>query len=106
MHICIIIIYIYIYIYIYCVCIIYVDLPSGLRHFGREQASAEEVVSYLEGVYCGPISVETSQLSTLEEREWMAERFEELRQHTFSPEERRRLATIMLQSQVRPVTQV
>ncbi|XP_030221505.1 2-oxoadipate dehydrogenase complex component E1 [Gadus morhua] len=72
---------------------------SGLRHFGREQASAEEVVSYLEGVYCGPISVETSQLSTLEEREWMAERFEELRQHTFSPEERRRLATIMLQSQ-------
>uniref|UniRef100_A0A8C5BQT4 2-oxoadipate dehydrogenase complex component E1 n=1 Tax=Gadus morhua TaxID=8049 RepID=A0A8C5BQT4_GADMO len=63
------------------------------------QASAEEVVSYLEGVYCGPISVETSQLSTLEEREWMAERFEELRQHTFSPEERRRLATIMLQSQ-------
>ena len=60
--------------------------------------------SYLEGVYCGPISVETSHLSTQEERQWMAGRFEELRRHSFSPEERRRLATLMLQSQVRPVT--
>ena len=75
-----------------------------MRHFGREQASAEEVRSYLEGAYCGHISVETSQLSTLEEREWLADRFEELKKQTFSAEEKRRLATIMLESQVRELT--
>jgi len=73
---------------------------AGLRHFGKEQASVEEVVSYLDGAYCGHISVETGHLSTLHEREWLADRFEELRKQTFSAEEKRRLATIMLESQV------
>ncbi|KAG7281034.1 hypothetical protein CRUP_016666 [Coryphaenoides rupestris] len=72
---------------------------SGLRHFGKDQASVEEVVSYLDGAYCGPISVETGHLSTLQEREWLADRFEELRKQTFSAEEKRRLAAIMLESQ-------
>ncbi|KAJ3596650.1 hypothetical protein NHX12_003054 [Muraenolepis orangiensis] len=72
---------------------------SGLRHFGKDQASVEEVISYLEGAYCGHISVETSQLSTLQEREWFADRFEELKKLTFSTEEKRQLATLMLESQ-------
>lgn len=60
----------------------------------------EEVQAYLEEAYCGHLSVETSQLSTLEEREWFANRFEELKKKSFSPEERKQLAKIMLESQV------
>lgn len=60
----------------------------------------EEVHAYLEETYCGHLSVETSQLSTLEEREWFADRFEELKKKGFSTEERRQLAKVMLESQV------
>lgn len=72
---------------------------SGLRHFGKAQASVEEVQAYLEEAYCGHLSVETSQLSSLEEKEWFADRFEELKKKSFSTEERRQLAKIMLESQ-------
>ncbi|XP_015246514.1 PREDICTED: probable 2-oxoglutarate dehydrogenase E1 component DHKTD1, mitochondrial isoform X1 [Cyprinodon variegatus] len=72
---------------------------SGLRHFGKAQASVEEVQTYLEQVYCGHLSVETSQLSSLEEREWFADRFEELKRESFSPEEKKLLAKLMLESQ-------
>lgn len=60
----------------------------------------EEVQAYLEDTYCGHISVETSQLSSLAEREWLADRFEELKKTSFSTEDRRRLAAVMLESQV------
>uniref|UniRef100_A0A146PEE1 2-oxoadipate dehydrogenase complex component E1 n=1 Tax=Fundulus heteroclitus TaxID=8078 RepID=A0A146PEE1_FUNHE len=72
---------------------------SGLRHFGKSQASVEEVQTYLEQVYCGHLSVETGQLSSLEEREWFADRFEELKRESLSPEEKKRLAKLMLESQ-------
>uniref|UniRef100_A0A3B4VL64 2-oxoadipate dehydrogenase complex component E1 n=1 Tax=Seriola dumerili TaxID=41447 RepID=A0A3B4VL64_SERDU len=72
---------------------------SGLRHFGKAEASVEEVQAYLEEAYCGHLSVETSQLSSLEEREWFADHFEELKRKSFSTEERRQLAKIMLESQ-------
>nr|XP_023664650.1 probable 2-oxoglutarate dehydrogenase E1 component DHKTD1, mitochondrial [Paramormyrops kingsleyae] len=72
---------------------------SGLRHFGKPEASLEDVTAYLHDTYCGRVSVETSQLQTLAEREWVANRFEELKKETFSPEERRQLARLMLQSQ-------
>lgn len=60
----------------------------------------EEVQAYLEGAYCGSLSVETSQLSSLEEREWFSDRFEELKKASFSAEERKQLAKVMLESQV------
>ncbi|XP_022069108.2 2-oxoadipate dehydrogenase complex component E1 [Acanthochromis polyacanthus] len=72
---------------------------SGLRHFGKAQASVEEVQAYLEEAYCGHLSVETSQLVSLEEREWFADRFEELKRQSFSTEERKQLAKLMLESQ-------
>uniref|UniRef100_UPI0037E750CE 2-oxoadipate dehydrogenase complex component E1 n=1 Tax=Semicossyphus pulcher TaxID=241346 RepID=UPI0037E750CE len=72
---------------------------SGLRNFGKAEASVEEVQAYLKEVYCGHLSVETSQLSSLEEKEWLADRFEELKKNSFSIEERRQLAKIMLESQ-------
>ncbi|XP_054631558.1 2-oxoadipate dehydrogenase complex component E1 [Dunckerocampus dactyliophorus] len=72
---------------------------SGLRHFGKAEASVEEVQAYLEEAYCGHLSVETSQLSSQEEKEWLADRFEELKKTTFSTKERRNLAKIMLESQ-------
>lgn len=73
---------------------------AGLRHLGKAEASVEEVQAYLEGAYCGHMSVETSQLSSLEEREWFADRFEELKKASFSAEERKQLAKVMLESQV------
>ncbi|XP_028669633.1 2-oxoadipate dehydrogenase complex component E1 [Erpetoichthys calabaricus] len=72
---------------------------SGLPHFGKNEASLEDVLGYLDHVYCGHISIETSQLQTVEEREWFFQRFEELKKETFSPEERRHLAKLMLESQ-------
>uniref|UniRef100_A0A671UW05 2-oxoadipate dehydrogenase complex component E1 n=1 Tax=Sparus aurata TaxID=8175 RepID=A0A671UW05_SPAAU len=72
---------------------------SGLQHFGKAEASVEEVRAYLEEAYCGHLSVETGHLSSLEEREWFADRFEELKKKSFSMEERRQLAKIMLESQ-------
>lgn len=72
---------------------------SGLRHFGKAEASVEEVEAYLEKTYCGHLSVETSQLSSLEERVWLADRFEELKNTSFNAEEKKRLAKIMLESQ-------
>uniref|UniRef100_A0A6Q2WPV0 2-oxoadipate dehydrogenase complex component E1 n=1 Tax=Esox lucius TaxID=8010 RepID=A0A6Q2WPV0_ESOLU len=72
---------------------------SGLRHYGKAEASMEEVVAYLEEVYCGRISIETSQLASLEERVWLADRFEELKTETFAAEERKSVAKLMLESQ-------
>lgn len=72
---------------------------SGLRHFGKSEASVEEVEAYLEKTYCGHLSVETSQLSSLEESLWLSDRFEELKSTSFSAEEKTRLAKIMLESQ-------
>lgn len=46
------------------------------------------------------MSVETSQLSSLEEREWFADRFEELKKASFSDKEKKQLAKVMLESQV------
>ncbi|XP_051916561.1 2-oxoadipate dehydrogenase complex component E1-like isoform X2 [Hippocampus zosterae] len=72
---------------------------SGLPHLGKAEASADEVRAYLEEAYCGHLSVETSQLCDVEEREWMADRFEELKSAPFSSDERRSLAKLMLESQ-------
>ncbi|CAK6961646.1 -oxoadipate dehydrogenase complex component E1 [Scomber scombrus] len=72
---------------------------SGLRHFGKTEASMEEVQAYLEEAYCGHLSVETNQLGSLEEQEWFADHFEDLKKKSFSPEERRQLTKIMLESQ-------
>uniref|UniRef100_A0A8C1LN23 2-oxoadipate dehydrogenase complex component E1 n=2 Tax=Cyprinus carpio TaxID=7962 RepID=A0A8C1LN23_CYPCA len=72
---------------------------EGLRHFGKVKATSEEVVAFLERTYCGRISVETTQLQSLQEREWFADRFEDLKKEAFSPEERRQLAKLMLESQ-------
>lgn len=76
--------------------------PAGLQHFGKAKGSVEEVQAYLQEAYCGHMSVETSQLGSLEEREWFADRFEELKKESFSTKERRQLAKIMLESQVCP----
>lgn len=75
-------------------------LNAGLRHFGKAEARTEEVVAYLEDTYCGRIAIETSQLDSLEERVWLADRFEELKKESFTAEERRQLAKLMLESQV------
>lgn len=74
--------------------------PPGLLNMGKEEASLEDVLAYLDHIYCGHISIETSQLPTLEEREWFAKRFEELKQEAFTPEEKKHLCKLMLESQV------
>uniref|UniRef100_A0A8C8RNY5 2-oxoadipate dehydrogenase complex component E1 n=1 Tax=Pelusios castaneus TaxID=367368 RepID=A0A8C8RNY5_9SAUR len=72
---------------------------TGLLNMGKEEASLEDVLTYLDHIYCGHVSIETSQLPTLEEREWFAKRFEELKQETFTTEEKKHLCKLMLESQ-------
>ncbi|XP_054363341.1 2-oxoadipate dehydrogenase complex component E1 isoform X2 [Mirounga angustirostris] len=72
---------------------------TGLLNMGKEEASLEEVLAYLNQIYCGQISIETSQLQSQEEKDWFAKRFEELKKETFSTEERKHLSKLMLESQ-------
>ncbi|KAB1253919.1 putative 2-oxoglutarate dehydrogenase E1 component DHKTD1; mitochondrial [Camelus dromedarius] len=72
---------------------------AGLLNMGKEEASLEEVVAYLNHIYCGQISIETSQLQSQEEKDWFAKRFEELKKEAFTTEERKHLSKLMLESQ-------
>ncbi|NWH79908.1 DHTK1 dehydrogenase, partial [Piaya cayana] len=74
-------------------------ITTGLLNMGKEEASLEDVLAYLDHIYCGHISIETSQLPTLEERQWFAKRFEELKQEALTPEEKKHLCKLMLESQ-------
>uniref|UniRef100_A0A8V0XWC0 2-oxoadipate dehydrogenase complex component E1 n=1 Tax=Gallus gallus TaxID=9031 RepID=A0A8V0XWC0_CHICK len=74
-------------------------ITTGLLNMGKEEASVEDVLAYLDHVYCGHISIETSQLPTLEERKWFTKRFEELKQEAFTTEEKKHLCKLMLESQ-------
>ncbi|XP_063782948.1 2-oxoadipate dehydrogenase complex component E1 isoform X2 [Pseudophryne corroboree] len=73
---------------------------AGLLNIGKEEATLGEVLAYLDRIYCGKISIETSQLQTLEEQEWFSKRFEQLKEETFSTEERKHLAKLMLECQL------
>nr|XP_054291996.1 2-oxoadipate dehydrogenase complex component E1 isoform X2 [Pongo pygmaeus] len=73
---------------------------AGLLNMGKEEASLEEVLVYLNQIYCGQISIETSQLQSQEEKDWFAKRFEELQKETFTTEERKHLSKLMLESQL------
>lgn len=72
----------------------------GLLNMGKDEASLEEILAYLNQIYCGQISIETSQLQSQEEKDWFAKRFEELKKETFTTEERKHLSKLMLESQV------
>ncbi|XP_055970675.1 LOW QUALITY PROTEIN: 2-oxoadipate dehydrogenase complex component E1 [Sorex fumeus] len=72
---------------------------AGLLNMGKDEASLEEVLAYLDQIYCGQISIETSQLQTQEEKDWFAKRFEELKKEAFTTEERKHLSRLMLESQ-------
>ncbi|ELW64976.1 putative 2-oxoglutarate dehydrogenase E1 component DHKTD1, mitochondrial [Tupaia chinensis] len=72
---------------------------TGLLNMGKEEASLEEVIAYLNQIYCGHISIETLQLQNQEEKDWFARRFEELKKETFTTEERKHLSKLMLESQ-------
>ncbi|XP_069765756.1 2-oxoadipate dehydrogenase complex component E1 isoform X1 [Narcine bancroftii] len=72
---------------------------KDLLNFGKDESSLEEVLAYLDKTYCGHMSIEISHLETMLEREWFAQRFEQIKQETLSPEEQRLLAKLMLESQ-------
>ncbi|XP_066240913.1 2-oxoadipate dehydrogenase complex component E1 isoform X2 [Saccopteryx leptura] len=72
---------------------------TGLLNMGKDEASLEEVLAHLNQIYCGQISIETSQLQSQEEKDWFARRFEELEKETFTTEERKNLSKLMLESQ-------
>ncbi|XP_062928837.1 2-oxoadipate dehydrogenase complex component E1 [Mobula hypostoma] len=72
---------------------------KDLLTFGKDEATLDEVLAYLDNVYCGHVSIEISQLETMAEREWFTQRFEEIRRETLTQEEKRLLAKLMLESQ-------
>ncbi|XP_014639154.1 PREDICTED: probable 2-oxoglutarate dehydrogenase E1 component DHKTD1, mitochondrial isoform X2 [Ceratotherium simum simum] len=72
---------------------------AGLLNMGKDEASLEEILAYLNQIYCGQISIETSQLQSQQERDWFAKQFEKLKKETFTTEERKHLSKLMLESQ-------
>uniref|UniRef100_A0A2K5RHC3 2-oxoadipate dehydrogenase complex component E1 n=1 Tax=Cebus imitator TaxID=2715852 RepID=A0A2K5RHC3_CEBIM len=72
---------------------------AGLLNMGKEEASLAEVLVYLNQIYCGQISIETSQLQSQEEKDWFGRRFEEVQRETFTTEEQKHLSKLMLESQ-------
>lgn len=72
---------------------------TGLLNMGKDEASLEEILAYLNQIYCGQISIETSQLQSQEEKDWFSRRFEDLTKETFTTEERKHLSRLMLESQ-------
>ncbi|XP_032099971.1 probable 2-oxoglutarate dehydrogenase E1 component DHKTD1, mitochondrial [Sapajus apella] len=72
---------------------------AGLLNMGKEEASLAEVLVYLNQIYCGQISIETSQLQSQEEKDWFGSRFEEVQRETFTTEEQKHLSKLMLESQ-------
>ncbi|XP_010619657.1 probable 2-oxoglutarate dehydrogenase E1 component DHKTD1, mitochondrial, partial [Fukomys damarensis] len=72
---------------------------AGFLDMGKEEASLEEVLGYLNQIFCGPMAIETAQLLSQVEKDWFAKRFEKLKKETFTPEERRHLLKLMLESQ-------
>ncbi|XP_048356968.1 2-oxoadipate dehydrogenase complex component E1 isoform X1 [Sphaerodactylus townsendi] len=72
---------------------------KGLLNIGKEEASLDDVTSYLDDIYCGHMSIEISQLSSMQEKEWIVKRFEELKQEALTTEEKKYLSRLMLESQ-------
>ena len=70
----------------------YLGLPA--------KAPLNDLLSALHETYCQQISVEFQHLWQLEEREWFAQRFEELSRTAVPADLRRRMGTLMLQTQV------
>lgn len=73
--------------------------PRGLVAGCDGTYTLQQLQDILKQKYCGHISVEFSNLPTLEEREWFANAVESLQDEVITPEERIRLAGDMLRSQ-------
>uniref|UniRef100_A0A182QNH5 Transketolase-like pyrimidine-binding domain-containing protein n=1 Tax=Anopheles farauti TaxID=69004 RepID=A0A182QNH5_9DIPT len=75
--------------------------PTGLLTVPTppEPVSLTELEQLLTRMYCGTSSIELGFIESEEEREWLAERYEQLFQHERPTTERRELAELMLKSQ-------
>ncbi|XP_072032224.1 2-oxoadipate dehydrogenase complex component E1-like [Amphiura filiformis] len=72
---------------------------EGIVNSTMKSGNMEDIVSHLESLYCDQMSAEFMHLTTMEEREWFAEKFEESRTWTLSDDEKKSLALTLAESQ-------
>ncbi|XP_013778792.1 probable 2-oxoglutarate dehydrogenase E1 component DHKTD1, mitochondrial [Limulus polyphemus] len=74
---------------------------DGLVGLEKSKGSVQEVIEFLKKAYCGPISVEFQHMSTEEEKEWFAQKFENMQQMWYlTPDKKRTLGKELLKSQM------
>uniref|UniRef100_A0A8C4NNJ4 2-oxoadipate dehydrogenase complex component E1 n=1 Tax=Eptatretus burgeri TaxID=7764 RepID=A0A8C4NNJ4_EPTBU len=74
-------------------------VPDGL-HIGCKEASLDHIVAYLQQTYCRHLAVETGWLDSTEQREWLGQAFEQIRDEPLDMNERLELAKLLLESQI------
>jgi len=66
---------------------------------GKQFSSLEELTTFLEDTYCGPLGIEFSHLQNAAEMEWLADAAEASKDWSVPPERQAHLATLMLNCQ-------
>lgn len=72
---------------------------KGIINIGREKGTLAEIQEALRAMYTESLTAEFQHLNTLEEREWFANRYEELSNMEVSSQLKVTMAKLMLQSQ-------
>ncbi|KAK9497879.1 hypothetical protein O3M35_003789 [Rhynocoris fuscipes] len=72
---------------------------NGLINSNEINGKVQDIVNYLESLYCNKISVEFSQVQNIEEREWLFNRYESIYNEEISTEYQYEILTALLKSQ-------
>lgn len=74
------------------------DLPHQFRTpplFGKSQASLQEIIAYLESIYCGSLAAEYMYIENTQEVNWFKQRLEQKR-IPLTPEEKREILKLLI----------
>ncbi|CAB4032566.1 probable 2-oxoglutarate dehydrogenase E1 component DHKTD1, mitochondrial, partial [Paramuricea clavata] len=75
-----------------------INLSGVLNVSSQETASLSEIIECLEKTYCGHLSVELNHISNEQEKLWIARKVEESTQFSFSAEEKKHFATLLMKA--------
>lgn len=73
---------------------------EGIVHgYPHQEASLSDIIQYLKDAYCGTLTLETAHMMRTEEREWLAQYYEESRSLPLSVERQKALLNHLIKSQ-------
>lgn len=84
------------------ICTYYYPITGGII-LGGHSGTVTDLVSHLKSLFCGTMSIETGHLSTSLEREFINRAFIEEKLSEVTTDEKKRLAEVMIKSEVRNV---